>query len=262
METKTFQDILQTKIHDLLHTVIQAYNTKENDVVTLKTIKLFAVGKVLEEFGIDWDHIFKLFKTHTPIHPSIAKELSQCGDEETACILSQIFVPSEKLSKLVKKLSQNKLNMERILAVDGLAGNIMNGPNFEFKHYIGNLRFANASEPKFYFDEETDFRRLHVQTVRKMYQMLKDTPAPAKHAYDILRKCFYQEIQAELPEMQFKEDEEMDGDLETEIGIMYMETMGKDNMDKLLKSLRYRVEKRHAAEMEAAEEDCPAPKKS
>lgn len=219
-------------------------------------MKLHTVGTVLEKLKLGgWNFVLKLFKTHTPVHPKIAQEMLKYGDDEMACTLCQGFVRNDKLVRIVKQLAQREINMDEILAVDGLAGNISNGPNFELKHYIGNLRFANKGEPKSNFDEESDFKRLHAQTVREMYRMMADTPVPAKHIYDILRKCFYQTVGANLPEIEFSEEEDMDGELEGKIAIMYMNSMGREQMANLVKGLRLRGEKRPVNETETSEDE-------
>lgn len=263
METNTSES-LDSRIRELLNSTVDAFNANGEDSVTMKTMKLHTVGTVLEKLRLGgWSFVLKLFKTHTPVHPKIAQELSKYGDDETACALSQCFVRNDKLVRIVKQMAQREANMAEILAVDGLAGNISNGPNFEYKHYIGNLRFADKGEPKSNFDEESEFKRLHVQTVREMYRMMAGTPEPTKHVYDILRKCFYQTVGTNLPEIEFNEEEAMDGELEGKIAIMYMNNMKREQMESLVKSLRLRGEKRTVAETETSEEEnCAEKKKS
>lgn len=244
------------QIRELLNSTIDTFNTNGEDSVTMRTIKLHTVGMVLDKLKLGgWNFVLKLFKTHTPVHSKIAQELLKYGDDEMACALSQVFVRNDKLVRIVKQLAQLDVNMNEILAVDGLAGNISNGPNFEYKHYIGNLRFADKGEPKSNFDEESEFKRLHVQTVREMYRMMEGTPVPEKHIYDILRKCFYQTVGTNLPEIEFKEEEAMNGELEGKIAIMYMNAMGRDRLKNVVNSLRFRGEKRTATELETNEEE-------
>lgn len=127
METYT-QKILQDKIRDLLHASIQAYDIKENDAVSLKTLKLLLIGHVLETLGIDWSYLHYLHKNHTPIHPEIAKILMQVDDEDITNTLAQGFVKNEKLIRLLKPLAQHGLNMDKILAVDGLGATYLMVP--------------------------------------------------------------------------------------------------------------------------------------
>lgn len=247
---------LDAQIRELLNSTVETFHTNGEDSVTMKTMKLHMVGMILEKLQLGgWNFVLKLFKTHTPVHPKIAQELLKYGDDEMACILCQGFVRNDKLIRIVKQLAQREIKMKEILAVDGLAGNISNGPNFECKYYIGNLRFANKGEPKSNFDEESEFKRLHVQTVREMYKMMADTPNPTKHIYDILRKCFYQTIGAILPEIEFSEEELMNGELEGKIAIMYMNSMGREKMAELVKSLRLRGDKRIVPETEISEDE-------
>lgn len=242
---------LQEQIQDLLYASIRAYNIKEDDAVSFKTMKLMLVGKVLEGLGLDWTYVMNLFKTHTPIHPEIAKELKQVGDEDVIGTVSQIFVRNEKIIRLLKVLAQNGKNMDKILAVDGLGGNITNGPNFDQKYYVSHLRYGNADDPKIYFDIDSEYKRLHVQTVRELYTMLGDAPVPEKQIYEILRRCFMEMAKVNLPEIEFGEEDLMDPKVQGECGVFYMETMGKENIENLVKGLkRFRGEKRTQTERE------------
>ena len=256
-----YQERLYNLNRELLNTVIQIQNAKGNDSTSMRTMKMHCVNAVLEYLDLGWGYLLRQFKTHTPVHPEIAKELVKNNDDELQCILSQIFVRNEKLVRIVKNMAQQGLNVNQILAVDGLSGNITNGPNFEYKHYIGNLRFAKKGEPKCSFDEESDFKRLHVQTVREMYEMMQDTPVPSKHIYNILRKCFHQTVGINLPEIEIDEDESIDDELEGKIAIMYMNTMGREKITSFVKCLRFKGDKRPAVEMEKGEENEPRKKR-
>lgn len=252
---KNFSQTISDSIQDLLNTVIRQHNVSMDDVVSLKTMKLITVGLVMQEFNITWDFFLKRFNTHTPVHPKIAQELLKNADEDTICTFSQIFVKNKKLLNMVKKLNPNDMN--KMLAVDGLAGVISKKPNFNKKLYIGNLRFANKGENKFIFDEESEFKRLHVQTVRQMYEMLKDVTAPTKYVYDILTKNILDVAGVQLPMLEFTEDERLNGELEYKIATMYMESMGRENLEKFVETLRIHQEKRSNVE-----DDTPSPKKT
>lgn len=250
METYT-QKMLQEKILNLLHTSIQAYNIQENDAVSIKTLKLFLIGHVLETLGISWSQLHQLYKNHTPIHPELAKRLMQVDDEDITNTLAQCFVKNEKLIRLLKPLTQHGVNMNALLAVDGLGGNITNGPNFEQKYYVGNLKYGNMLDPKTIFDNDPEYKRLHVQTVRELYSALKDVPAPEKQMYEIVRKCIEEMARVTLPEVDIMEEEVMDKKVQAECGRLYMESMGKENIVSLAKSLkRFRGEKRTVTDRE------------
>lgn len=231
-------DFLQDQIQDLLYASIRAYNLKEDDAVSLRTLKLMLVSKVLEGLGFEWNYIVDLIKTHTPVHPEIAKDLKRVGDEEVDCAVAQMFVRNDKLVRLLKVLVQHGKNMNKILAVDGLAGNLSHGPNFEQKHYVTNLRYGNRGDPKLYFDLDPEYKRLHVQTVREIYDMLGDAPAPVKQIYQILRVSFEEMARVLLPRVEFHEDEMMDARLLGKCGAFYMRTMGKENIERMVKSLK------------------------
>lgn len=248
---------LQEQIEDLLYTSIRAYNIKEDDAVSIKTLKLMLVGKVMEGLGLDWTYLINLFKTHTPIHPEIGKELKQIGDEDVMGTISQMFVRNEKLVRLFKVLTQHGKNMDKFLAVDGLGGNITNGPNFDQKHYVSHLRYGNKNDPKIYFDNDPEYKRLHVQTVREMYNMLGDAPVPEKQIYEIVRRCFMEMAKVTLPEIEFDDEEVVDPEVLGDCGEFYMKTMGKENIENLVKSLkRFRGDKRTQIERE---DESPSP---
>lgn len=250
-------DFLQERIHDLLYASIRAYNLMEDDAVSLRTLKLMLVAKVLEGLGLEWNYIVDLYKTHTPVHPEIAKEFKRIGDEEVDCAVAQMFVRNEKLVRLLKVLEQHEVNMNKILAVDGLAGSLHHGPNFERKLYVTNLRYGNRGDPKSCFDLDPEYKRLHVQTVREMYDMLGDAPAPAKQIYEILRASFEEMARVRLPYIEFLEDETMDARLQGRCGAFYMRAMGKENIESVVKGLkRFRGEKRTETEREL---ETPAP---
>lgn len=231
-------DFLQKEIRDLLYAVIRAYDLKEDDAVSLRTLKLMLVSKVLEGLGLEWNYVVDLFKTHTPVHPEIAKELKRVGEEEVDCAVAQMFVRNEKLVSLLKVLEEHDVNMNKILAVDGLAGTISVGPHFERKLYVANLRYGNRGDPKSPFDLDPEHKRLHVQVVREMYDMLGDAPAPEKQIYEILRKSFEEMAEVYIPEARFHENETMDARLQGKCGVFYMRAMGEENIKNLVNDLR------------------------
>lgn len=246
--THTTTTTLQAKIQELLHARIRAHDVKENDAVSLKTLKLFLVGEVIESLGLNWDYILNLFKNHTPVHPDIARVLMTAGcDDDVTNALAQRFVRSQKLGGMMKTLIQQHgfSNMNKILAVDGLLGN--GSPSFEPKHYVTNLRYGDTRN---IFDTEPECRRLHVLTVRKMYDMLEKVPAPEKNVYKILRMCFDEMARVLLPELDMKDEDTISNKLEDQCGKMYMKAMGKENIQALAKILKLspRGEKRTASE--------------
>lgn len=242
---------LPSQIQDLLHASIRAHDIRENDAVSLKTLKLTLVSRVMECLGLDWSYLMNLFKTCTPIHPEMVKELRQLGDEEATSTLAQIFVRNEKLIRLAKVLTQHGKNLDGILAVDGLGGNLANGANFDQKHYITNLRYGNKNDPKIFFDNDPECKRLHVQTVRELYKKLEHVPVPEKQIYEILRYTFMELAKVNLPELELTEEEIMDRTLQKECYEFYTSTMGKENIENFIKSLKkFRGEKRALAERE------------
>ena len=232
---------LQYQIQDLLHASIRQFDLKENDAVSFKTLKLIFVGEVLESLDLSWTYLISLFKTHTPVHPEIAREMKEIGDEEVNSALAQIFVRNEKLVRIVKGLTQQGHDVEALLAVDGLGGS--HSPNFEHKYYVGNLRFGRVGDSKSAFDNEPEYKRKHVQTVRQLFKKLEKVPAPEKQIYQILRQVFHEIASVKLPEIEV--EEKMDKRLQNECCQYYKQTMGKENIENLAKTIkRNRGEKR------------------
>lgn len=241
MESNT----LQAQIQELLHTSIRAYGVRENDAVSLKSLKLILLSQVLESLGLDWNYLFALFKTHTPVHPEIARELSRVGEEEVSNAFAQLFVRTEKIARLARLLNQSGVNADRILAVDGLGGNLEKGPSFEYKHYVANLKYGNRGHAKFFFDTDPEYKRTHAQTVRELYGKLAAAPVPRKQVYEILRGSFAEIARVNLPEIEMSKDETLDKKLFRECSQFYVKMMGKENIEKLAKNLKkVRGEKR------------------
>lgn len=261
METPLIQTTtLDAMIRDLLYVSLRAHNIRDDDAVSLKTLKLMLVGKILDCYGIDWPFLLNHSKTHTPVHPDIVKELQQ-GDDEANHLLAQKFVRNEKLMKILKLMAQNGKQVSQILAVDGLGG--PSGLNFEPKHYIGNLRYGCSNDDAGtdnYFDKGPDCKRLHVQTVRHMYTMLDNVPVPEKQVYEILRQCFDEMARMKLPKLELEEHEVMDENLQDAVGRFYMNTMGQENILLFLKSgcvKKFRGEKRNLADRDETNgKDC------
>lgn len=244
------QNTLEQKIVDLLYDSIRAHNVREDDDVSLKTLKLMLVGRMLKCYNLDWMYVINLFKTHTPVHSEMVKELQ--GKEEVNLTLAQKFVRNEKLLRMMKTYAQNGNNLNQLLAVDGLGG--PSGLNFDPKHYIGNLRYGKSED---LFDEDPECRRQHVLTVRQMYDMLKSAPVPEKHIYEILRRCFEEMARTKLPKIEFEQNEGIDEKLQSKVGRFYMSAMGKANIQSFLKCAcmkKFRGEKRTATEREEESE--------
>lgn len=236
---------LQTQIRELLHASIRARDVRENDAVSLRTLKLELVARTLETLGLDWNYVVGLFKTHVPVHPEVAREVRRVGDDEASAALAQTFVRTEKVPRLAKQLGQAGADMDRILAVDGLGGNLEKGPNFEYRHYAGNLKYGSRGQPKSFFDTDPEYRRLHAQAVRELYGKLEKAPARKKQVYEILRGCFAEATKLNLPAVEMDKEEAIDKKLQRECAQFYTRTMGKENVESVARSLkRLRGEKR------------------
>lgn len=245
---------LTQDIRELLLASIRAYNLNENDAVNLRTLKLMLVGHVVQGVRLDWEYLMGLFRTHIPIHPKMSKELEMLEEDDIGNLLAQIFIRTKKVVNMVKTGVQQGLDMNRILAVDGLGGNIANGPNFEHKLYVENLKYGNVGDEKFVFDTDPEYKRLHAQVVRQLYLKLNRTPKPAQQVYEIVRRALLEGVQMTLPEIELQKEDRMDKKLQKECVTLYLESMGKANMESLTKTLkRSRGEKRAHPDREVEE---------
>lgn len=243
------QDILE-----LLLATIRAHNFSENDSVNLRTLKLTLVGNVLQGVNMKWEYLLGIFKTHTPIHPEISKELEAIEEDDIPNALAQIFVRTKKITSMMKQAAQHGIDVHRLLAVDGLSGPIVNGPNFETKMYIENLKYGNMGDVKSVFDTDPEYKRLHAQVVRQLYVKLGRIPQPAQQVYEIVRLAILEVTQMSLPEIEFQKEEMLNKKIQKEYVKFYVESMGKANIDNLVKTLkRSRGEKRSHPDREAEE---------
>lgn len=243
MEENYIIDDTQRLLKKMMYSYYTYIQENFSDLTTWRTTKLLIVTGVMKELGLNWMTINQLFRTHTPIHPEISKMFMGMVEEDMEPLLAQIFVRNDKLIRILKYLYQHYPNMDQTLAVDGLNGNMTNGPNFDYKNYIGNLIIGFDSEVS-EFDENPEYRRKHVRAVRQIYNKLKDSvKEPSKHIYLILRKIILDLTQITLPSCGQVSDslrEELFDHCEN----FYLSMMTEEDIKELVKNLRRRGEKR------------------
>lgn len=153
MEITTRFDNFDERIQDLIQDFYQEHEVLEfDDLTTLRSIHLRLVERVLRKINLTWNALTNILKGNTIVHPENAKILKPYCDEEMELNLAQYFVRNDKLIKFLKQLSHHDFNVDAFLAVDGMVGNVVNGPNYEYKNYIQNLSFAapeNGTGPAF-----------------------------------------------------------------------------------------------------------------
>lgn len=239
MEQPQFEILLRS----LIDTFYREYDNLPSDLITLRTIHLELVNKLLKELQLSWGQILQLFRTHVHIHPEMRKELLAFGDEEIESAVVQNFIRTEKITRILKQLTQHGWKVEDMLAVDGLAMNSSNKSNFDPKHYIHNLKFAREG-PKSDFDDEPEFKRRHVQAVRFMYKVLlaANSKQPSRHVYATLKYIIKNESNIDLPDVEM--DQNLDPKLRKDVLEAYMFHMDKDLLTDFIKSLRLKGEKR------------------
>lgn len=160
--------------------------------MTLETVKLHLLGRLMQILGFTWKGLGTFLETHTFVHPTYAPQLSD-GSKVTDLLLAQGFVETDRLVEWIRKVR----DPDRLLAVDGLSG--PNVPNFELENYLPTLQWADEEEEynNPFRDEEFECRKHHAAIVRDWYEHLKDVPDAAKHVY-----CMLREIYRDLPELE------------------------------------------------------------
>lgn len=236
MEKIEFQEQFKTYCTALENLFNQQNPENESDLVTLRTRKLNLITNIMNQCQLKWNQVYHIFKTQSFVHPKIAKTLMN-GDDEVEFILAQGHVRNEKLIRILKNY---KNDVNQVLAVDGLVGNLSNGPNFDFKYYLHNLKFE---EPKSLYDDDSEYKRHHAIIVRLLYNELSEMTQPAKHVYNILREIFKDFVGSELPSL-VDFNEALPKEIEEKCKNIYLGNITQSEIEELFKNLRWRGEKR------------------
>lgn len=237
METIEDQDHFKAICNELESLLVP---NNDCDLMTLRTKKMFLISNVMTALGVKWKYLFNLFKTQSFVHSNIAKRIMN-GEDDVDSLLAQGFVRNEKLLRIFKNVSSVN---DQLMAVDGLMGNLSNGPNFDYKHYLQNLKI---DEPKSTFDDEPEYKRKHVLMVRLMYKELVGITEPSKHIYNILREIFKMTLEVELPVLT-DFNESLPENVKDNCMMIYLSHMLQNEIEDLFKSLKVRGEKRNGDE--------------
>ncbi|GFR27183.1 uncharacterized protein TNCT_415801 [Trichonephila clavata] len=118
-------------------------------------------------------------------------------------ILAQDFVQNERLNRLIQNVvkSGQSNTISTLLAIDGLIGpKLNNGPQFEYKKYLENLKYSSSGEQGRYDREDDDLvKRTHVFAIRKVYKEVKNLQSD-ENVDSKLMHCVYQVMSSMLKE--------------------------------------------------------------
>lgn len=192
--------------------------------------------------------LYHFLKTHTPIHARFHERCKEMTGEE--CEPGTRFIRNDRLLRLLKtkqRAVEERLgvSVDELLAVDGLGGNLGNGPNFEHKNYLANLVVGPEGEPADANNDHPECRRKHVRAVRKMYAALQGHAKAAdvgKYVYAILREVVRDDIKRELPPLG-EELEPLAESAHEDAMHVYYETMDQKDIRDYVASLRWRERK-------------------
>lgn len=200
-----------------------AYSQISNFTVSFKEVNREIVYAVMKYLDLSMVDLYRHYKTHTVVHASWG--------------LFGRYVRTEKLLRMIK----DRKDAPQLLAVDGLGGNLNSGPHFEYKAYMPNLTIGPEGAAVDYMDTFPEYKRKHVQTVRKMYEVLKDVEEPQKYVYSVMQTMCKEVSNKELPSLK---EEVLDPTLLEKALDMYVTNMEKKEMEELFNHLKCKGEKR------------------
>ncbi|GFR14406.1 uncharacterized protein TNCT_422121 [Trichonephila clavata] len=183
----------------------EAVQPGSNDLVNMQTFKYRILNDVMTKLNLTFQGINQWMNTHTPVNPEVTQVIlryihKQDGIES---ILAQDFVKNERLNRLIQNMvkSGQSNTMSTLLAIDGLIGpKLNNGPQFEYKKYLENLKYSLSGEQGRYDREQDDLvKRVHVFAIRKVYQELENHLLD-KLVDSKLMHCVYQVMSSILKE--------------------------------------------------------------
>ncbi|GFQ88171.1 uncharacterized protein TNCT_361811 [Trichonephila clavata] len=166
----------------------------------LKTaqVKKGAFAKARRLYGIN-----QWINTHTPVDPEVAKVIVRYIHKHDGIesILAQDFVKNEWLNRLIQNMvkSGQSNTISTLLAIDGLIGpKLNNGPQFESKKYLENLKYSLSGEQGRYDRGEDDLvKRTHVFAIRRVYKELENHQSD-ENVDSKLMNCVYQVMSSML----------------------------------------------------------------
>ncbi|GFQ78261.1 uncharacterized protein TNCT_677191 [Trichonephila clavata] len=150
---------------------------ESNDLVNMQTFKYRILNDFNTKLNLTFQGINQWINTHTPVNPEVAKIDSN----------------------IVKSGQSNTIST--LLAIDGLIGpKLNNGPQFEYKKYLENLKYSLSGEQGRYDREEDDLvKRTHVFAIRKVYKELENLQSD-ENVNSKLMHCVYQVTSSMLKE--------------------------------------------------------------
>lgn len=203
---------------------------------------------ILKCYNYSLEDLYHYMKTRTAVHPVWHQKLLKFKDDDG--VLSEKYIRTDKLIRILKNNPTE--NVEYLLAIDGLSGNLSAGPNFDYKRYLNNLVVGPEGERIDNMDYFPDYKRKHVQTIRKLYILLRkhtSEPGMEKHIYIIMKQIIQDEFLKELPTLE-DGPKALPEDVYMEAIELYDLNMKENEVRDLVNSLRWRGEKRCSDEEE------------
>ncbi|GFY61737.1 uncharacterized protein TNIN_226431 [Trichonephila inaurata madagascariensis] len=187
----------------------EIFQSGSNDLVNIYTFKYRILNDLMVKLDLTFQGLNQFLNTHTPVDPEVAKVILRCTHNHDEIILAQDFVRNERLNRLIQSMvkSGQANTISALLAIDGLIGpKLNNGPQFEYKKYLENLKYSLSGEQGRYDREEDDlFKRTHVCAVRKVYKELEnyesDVDSKFMHCvYQVMSNILKESAGLKLPE--------------------------------------------------------------
>ncbi|GFV82856.1 uncharacterized protein TNCV_1178711 [Trichonephila clavipes] len=198
--------VLLNQIADSL--LPEIFQSGSNDLVNIHTFKYRILNDLMTKLDLTFQGLNQLINTHTPVDPEVAKVILRCTHKHDEIILAQDFVKNERLNRLIQSMvkSGQANTISTLLAIDGLIGpKLNNGPQFEYKKYIENLKYSLSGEQGRYDWKEDDLvKRTHVCAARKVYKELEnyesDVDSKFMHCvYQVMSNILKKSAGLELP---------------------------------------------------------------
>ncbi|GFV81418.1 uncharacterized protein TNCV_3210371 [Trichonephila clavipes] len=188
----------------------EIFQPKGNDLINMHTFKYRILNDLMVKLDLTFQGLNQWINTHTPVDPEVAKVILRCTHKHDGIesILAQDFVKNERLNRLIQNMVKNGQSntISTLLAIDGLIGpKINNGPHFQYKKYLENLKYSLSGEQGRYDREEDDLvKRIHVCAIRKVYKELEnyhlDVDSKLMHCvYQIMNSILKESAGLELP---------------------------------------------------------------
>ncbi|GFU03431.1 uncharacterized protein NPIL_208501 [Nephila pilipes] len=171
MESTMFNQSVDSLLSEIFH-------HEGCDLVNMHTFKYRLLNDLMAKLDLTFNDLNQLTSTHTPVLLRVAQEMLRSAQKRDNVdkILALDCVQNEHLQKLIRLMCKSGHTniIHTLLAIDGLGGSkLNNGPHFDCKKYVDNLKYGLSGEQGRYDREAGDLvKRTHVCAIRKIYQEL------------------------------------------------------------------------------------------